>query len=394
MQTILEVESLLEQGESILRGSSDALPGYTLEELIGVGGMSWVFKATQHSLGRYVSIKILADSSEADFKPASFLAREASALSKLSHPNIVRILDVTSIDGRPCLIMDYLDAESLAQILEDGPLSPSTALTIVSQCANALMHAHEMGIIHRDLKPSNILLDREGHAYLVDFGISSLSNQNLNTEHSLKTLTHAGSMAYSPPERLVADLPAAPTEDVYSLAALLYHLVMGHPPHGLFPSLVYEGQPLPELDRIINRGLAHDPASRWPTMRKFYEALDQKSKTEPLAKLANQEEKHSSLLWILLSTGIIFFLVETFLIGFSPTEKFSLPAGRGSKLYDNALALIVCNLIILTPWSYLIWSSWKKSRVESERSSFSLIAACHGAILISIAFITWLAVHD
>ena len=149
-------------------------PQLEIIELIGQGGMGAVYKARQPTLDRFVAVKILPPEAGKDPAFAERFNREARALARLSHPNIVAIHDVGKTGDFYYLIMEYVDGVNLRQVLRDGQLKPEQALRIVPQICDALQFAHEEGIVHRDIKPENILLDRKGRVKIADFGLAKL----------------------------------------------------------------------------------------------------------------------------------------------------------------------------------------------------------------------------
>ncbi len=148
--------------------------GYRVEASIGVGGMGAVYKATQLSLNRSVALKVLGQALVGDPQFRERFHREADALSRLSHPNIVTVIDRGEVDDQPYLVMEYVEGANLRSVMKQGPLAPAEALQIVSSVLEALQHAHGQGIVHRDIKPENVLLSRGSLVKVADFGLSRL----------------------------------------------------------------------------------------------------------------------------------------------------------------------------------------------------------------------------
>jgi len=149
-------------------------PQLEILELIGRGGMGAVYKARQTQLDRCVAVKILPPGTGDDPAFADRFAREAKALAKLNHPNIVAVYDFGQADGLFYFIMEFVDGLNLRQLLEAGRIAPREALAIVPQICDALQYAHDAGIVHRDIKPENILLDRQGRVKVADFGLAKI----------------------------------------------------------------------------------------------------------------------------------------------------------------------------------------------------------------------------
>ena len=196
---------------------------YRLDELLGRGGMSEVWCATDTELGRRVAIKLLAP--EADH--ARF-EREAKAVASLGHPNITQLYDYGEEGDRPYMVLEYLPGGTLEERLRehDGPLPDAEATGIAAQVAAGLAHAHGRGVVHRDLKPANVLFDDEGRAKIADFGIARMAAGD-------GTLTEAGTVlgtaAYISPEQASGE-PATAASDVYSFGVILYRMLTGRLP--------------------------------------------------------------------------------------------------------------------------------------------------------------------
>ncbi len=195
---------------------------YRLDELLGSGGMSEVWRAEDLELGRRVAIKLLAPNAD-----TARFEREARAVASLAHPNVVQLYDFGEADGRPYIVLEYLPGGTLEQRLSDRkPLPDEQTLTIAADIAAGLAHAHARGVVHRDLKPANVLFDEEGRAKLGDFGIARMAAGG-------GTLTEAGTVlgtaAYISPEQ-AAGANASEASDVYSFGVILYRLLTGRLP--------------------------------------------------------------------------------------------------------------------------------------------------------------------
>src|SRR5207248_4745625 len=195
---------------------------YRLDELLGRGGMSEVWCATDIELGRRVALKLLAPNADnARFE------REARAVASLGHPNITQLYDYGEEDGRPYMVLEYLPGGTLEDRLREGkPLPDDETALIAGELASGLAHAHSRDVVHRDLKPANVLFDEEGRAKLADFGIARMAAGE-------GTLTEAGTVlgtaAYISPEQ-AAGLPASAASDVYSFGVMLYRMLTGRLP--------------------------------------------------------------------------------------------------------------------------------------------------------------------
>ncbi|HEY7176065.1 MAG TPA: serine/threonine-protein kinase [Micromonosporaceae bacterium] len=252
---------------------------YRVDGGIASGGMGEVWRATDTVLGRRVAVKVLRPDLSAD---ASFGVRfraEAHTLATLHHPGVVDVYDygeVTSPHGgteMAYLVMAYVEGEPLSRRLDDaGRLAPETTMLIVAQVAEALQAAHAAGIVHRDVKPDNVLIDRDGRAVLVDFGVAHTSA----TEGLTRVQDVVGTALYMAPEQAMKR-PITPMTDVYSLAALAYHCLAGVPPftgeNALAVALAHvHGAPAalpsdvpPAVRDVVTTGMAKNPAERFPS---------------------------------------------------------------------------------------------------------------------------------
>ncbi len=242
---------------------------YELIESLGSGGMATVFKALDRRLERPVAIKLLGPAFSED---PEFLVRffaEAQAVAKLTHPNVVSVLDFGQTEDRPFLVMEYMSGGTLSGI---GPMDQQEAMRLVGQLALGAGAAHELGIIHRDIKAANALLDEDDNAKLADFGIAiSAASERLTA-----TGRTIGSPHYISPEQLMAR-GTDPRSDVYSLGVVLYELLTGRPPfegdnvtavaiahveREPQPPSALVGEIDPALDHLVMSCLAKDPAAR------------------------------------------------------------------------------------------------------------------------------------
>ncbi|MEM8884345.1 MAG: serine/threonine-protein kinase [Planctomycetota bacterium] len=238
--------------------------GYRIEEIIGRGGMGTVYKAQQLSLGRPVAIKVLSEELAQDDQFLTRFHREADALSRLSHPNIVTVLERGDVDKRPYLAMEYVEGSSLRQIIREGKLPPAEAFRIVSSVLAALQHAHDKGIVHRDIKPENVLLARGDVVKVADFGLSLLVD-GPDLSRLTRTNLVLGTYEYMAPEQREHAREADHRADLYATGVILYELLTGELPIGRFP-LPSRQRPQEcdtRMDRIVERSLEKDPGERY-----------------------------------------------------------------------------------------------------------------------------------
>jgi eukaryotic-like serine/threonine-protein kinase len=264
---------------------TDILPArYQRPELIGRGGMGDIYRATDSVLGRPVAVKILAERYAQDEAVRERFTREALAAARLSgEPNTVTIYDVGEHNGRPYIVMEHLGGGSLDEVLrKDGVQPPMRAFAWLEEAAHALDAAHAKGVVHRDVKPANLMLDREGHVHVADFGIASAAGMDSLT----MTGTVLGTAGYLSPEQAQGDR-AAPASDRYALAVVAWELLTGRRPFEAdsptAEAAAHVNSPVPsvssqtglprELDDVFEQALAKDPARRFATGAEFVAAL-------------------------------------------------------------------------------------------------------------------------
>jgi predicted Ser/Thr protein kinase len=211
-----------------MKGPLDVIGGrYELEELVGSGGMSSVYRAHDRLLERTVALKILHRRLGADDEYVERFRREARAVAQLAHPNIVTVIDRGEDAGRQFIVFEYVDGKTLKQVVErSGPLPINEVVRLGAGIASALAYAHDRGIVHRDVKPQNVLLNGDGGAKVTDFGIA----RSLDVEHGVtQTGTVLGTSDYIAPEQ-ASGQQVDDRSDVYSLGVVLYELLTGELP--------------------------------------------------------------------------------------------------------------------------------------------------------------------
>jgi len=201
---------------------------YELLEEIARGGMGIVYRARQVSLDRIVALKMLLSGPLSSPELVKRFRAEASAAASLQHPNIVAIHEVGVHEGHQYFAMDFVEGQSLAKFLADGPLPAKRAAGYLKTIAEAIHYAHERGLLHRDLKPSNVLLDAADQPRITDFGLARRLEGDSELTLSGQVI---GSPNYMPPEQAGAKRgQLGRRSDVYALGAMLYHLLTGRPP--------------------------------------------------------------------------------------------------------------------------------------------------------------------
>ncbi len=237
-------------------------PQLEILELLGHGGMGAVYKARQRGLDRLVALKILPQQISAEPTFAERFAREARALARLSHPNVVTVFDLGKSGPLYYFLMEFVDGVNLRQLLQTHRLTPRETLGLAPQICEALEYAHGEGIVHRDIKPENILLDQKGRVKIADFGLSKLLEpkaQELQLTQSNQVL---GTMHYMAPEQLEKPLEVDQRADIYSLGVVLYEMLTGELPLGRFELPSKKAAVDSRLDELVLRAMERNPRQR------------------------------------------------------------------------------------------------------------------------------------
>ncbi|MDR7090085.1 MULTISPECIES: serine/threonine-protein kinase [Cellvibrio] len=250
------------------------IPGYHIKTLIGEGGMAKVYLAVQKSLDRPVAIKVLDASLNQDPIIQQQFEQESTLVARLSHPNIIQIIDKgISEQQLPYFVMPYVKSVSLETVLPRKDISLTRKLNILIQLCSALGYAHRNGVVHRDIKPANILVDYDGHAYLVDFGIAGYFTANKGAANASSETTDPdqerimGTGAYMAPEQHNGTSHTNQLSDIYSLGVLMHELIFGVVPvlaneQTYAEQLTDKHQMTAALRPLINRCIEANPNQR------------------------------------------------------------------------------------------------------------------------------------
>jgi len=271
---------------------SQLFPQLEVLEFIGKGGMGAVYKARQPGLDRLVALKILPPVAAGDPGFAERFNREARALARLSHPNIVAVYDfgqVSTRTGEPpvassgllhYLVMEFVDGGNLRQIERAGQLTPEQALAIVPQICEALQFAHNEGIVHRDIKPENILLDKRGRVKITDFGIAKILGRTAETAPLTGARDIVGTPHYMAPEQIEKPRTVDHRADIYSLGVVFYEMLTGELPLGKFAPPSRKVQVDVRLDEVVLHALEKEPDLRYQQASQVKTAVETIARSE------------------------------------------------------------------------------------------------------------------
>lgn len=267
-----------------------SLGRYHILEGLGEGGMAFVYKAYDTRLEADVAVKVIRTEAlpqNAVERALKRFEREAKALARLTHPNIVKVTDFGEHGGKPYLVMPYLPGGTLKQLLKNQPMAWNEAAHLLLPIARALDYAHRRGTIHRDVKPSNILITEDGEPMLTDFGIAKIIDEEVTMDLT-GTSAAVGTPEYMAPEQVTAR-NVDHRADIYALGVVFYEMVTGRKPFTADTPMAvlfkHASEPLPRpkgivpslpdaVEKILLKALAKDPAERYADMGAFAAALE------------------------------------------------------------------------------------------------------------------------
>lgn len=255
---------------------------FQLCQLLGSGGMGEVWRAIDTRLARAVALKLLSPARIRDGESRARFFQEVRACSALNHPNIVTVFEAGEQDGRPFLVMEMIEGETLRKVLERGPVEPERALDITRQVLLGLAEAHAVGILHRDIKPENVMLRTDGYVKVVDFGLAQIMRDSVDTRITA-TDAVVGTPMYMSPEQASGVLLDA-RSDVFSLGIVLYEMLSGRRPFQGASFLqilnaMAQSRPAvipglsPELRRFLDRSLEREREDRYRDAQEMLLAL-------------------------------------------------------------------------------------------------------------------------
>lgn len=285
------------QAERLLEGRSRGFfyDRYQIVDLLGLGGMGWVYQAVDSSSGEVVALKVLRDEFRHDPGLLARFHQEARVGMQLNHPNIMRTLALGSAGGLPYMIMEFAPGPNLLELLLERRRLPwEQACDFARQAALGLEYAHQKGIVHRDVKPQNLLIDSTGRVRLLDFGLSMTSDGETGDEFSLAMIfghESVGTLDYAAPEQVADSLAADARSDVYSLGGTLFVALTGVSPARIADPKVAGGRRsvrdfVPTIPagvaQIVDKMLETDPERRFASAQETADALAPWSKPLPI----------------------------------------------------------------------------------------------------------------
>lgn len=356
---------------------------YKIIDKLGEGGMGVVYKAHDTKLDRTVALKFLPDKSSLNDVDNQRFSQEARAAARLNHPNICTIHSIDEYEGQPFLVMEYVEGTTLSELIRNEPLPLEKALDYAGQIAEALTKAHEACIVHRDIKPGNIMVDSEGRAKVMDFGIAKLKGE----QNITKASGTVGTIAYMAPEQMQG-LEVDHRADIFSFGMVFYEMLTGrhpfpcehkdaiayclvneqpHPPESLRPEIPFE------VSNTLSRCLEKDPEQRYLSADDIIHSLQ--GEGQGSHKLTHLLSKFSrtSIVWAAATAGIVLIaiLLSVFQGRFFWGER-DLPEERHivvlpfSNLSEEAIPASL-NYGIMEMMTSTI------TRMEPQQSSFAVV---------------------
>jgi tRNA A-37 threonylcarbamoyl transferase component Bud32 len=309
-------------------------PGLEITEVAGHGGMATIYKARQPQLDRLVALKILSPELGRDPAFAERFSREAQALAKLNHSNIVSVFDFGQAGDFFYLIMEYVDGVTLRTLIEQKAIHGEEPQRITIEICHALQYAHEENVVHRDVKPSNILLDKKGRVKIADFGLAQLVGKEAkNSAAGGKPTMVMGTPQYMAPEQVERPWKVDRRADIYSLGVVLYEMLTGELPTSEIVPPSQKAAVDPRLDEIVMRALAKQPRRRYQNANELRAAVE--AATEHFQNLPGDMPRTGRRKWrwlprFALGAGTIWLVVVTFILlkeHLSEPKSEIIPAG-------------------------------------------------------------------
>ena len=380
---------------------------YELLDEIGRGGMGIVYRARQVRLDRTVALKMILTGQLAGDVDVQRFHTEAEAAAQLNHPGIVPIYEVGEHEGHHYFSMGFIEGESLAARLNEGPLPPREAAEITKKIARAIAYAHQKKVIHRDLKPANILVDTEGEPKVTDFGVA----KNFETDSGLTVTGQVlGTPGYMPPEQAAGEMDKiGPAADIYSLGAVLYALLTGRPPFQSANAVdalvaVMEQEPVAprhlnpkiprDLETICLVCLDKDPGKRFNTADELAEEIERFLAGDRIRSRRKRLETASYNWWgvrcgilggvLAAIFGSVFMTLTTFLNAVSWVDWIFSPLAGGCMGLCIGLSLgALLGVIVTFLWNHFVIPVWI---LRQTRNPLVKVALGLNLVFISMVF--------
>lgn len=260
----------------------ERFPHLEILSFVGHGGMGTYYRARQPKLDRFAAVKILPVNPGTDAELIANFKKEAKAMARLNHPNIIGIYEFMETESTLYLVMEYVEGDIFERLINTRSFDLNEICAIITQVCSALHHAHENGVIHRDLRPGNTMLDQSGLVKVGDFGLARLMGEELFRRKMTETNLAMGTMDYVAPEQLEAGHPVDHRADIYSVGMMIYKLLTRILPRGSFvaPSKLVSNLD-PRIDDLVIRCLQRDPANRYQHIAELWTEVDRLSEPPP-----------------------------------------------------------------------------------------------------------------
>lgn len=290
-----------------------AFPQFEIIELLGQGGMGMVYKARQPQLDRFVALKVLSPELSKDPAFAERFSREAKALARLNHPNIVTVFDFGKAGEIYYFVMEFVDGMNLWQLEQAKKrLSPEEAFAIVPRICDALQYAHDEGVVHRDIKPGNILIDNRGRVKIADFGLAKIVHKDAAHPPLTQPKVTMGTLQYMAPEQMETPMSVDHRADIYSLGVVFYEMLTGELPMGRFAPPSEKVQVDVRMDEVVLRALEREPARRYQQVSEIKERVETVS-AGPEQSSAESEtpttQSSSAIAWAIAAVVLVLALI-------------------------------------------------------------------------------------
>lgn len=306
------------------------LPQFEILGLLGRGGMGVVYKARQKNLDRLVALKILPPEFAADPAFAERFSREAKALARLNHPNIVSVHDFGECGGLFFFSMELVDGANLRELITARRLSAEEALAIVPKICEALQFAHEEGLMHRDIKPENILLDKKGRVKIADFGLAKILGREADNFNLTLSGMALGTPRYMAPEQIDKPQTVDHRADIYSLGVVFYEMLTGELPMGRFAPPSQKVQVDVRLDEIVLHALEREVERRYQHVSEIKTDVERVT-AKPAPPAPQAAPGSSKPLAVFVRTALWFTLIIGGII-FSWPDTWTTPSGSFGSL--------------------------------------------------------------